>query len=127
LQPEDLHSVSVRFINRLEFPLEGFRWSRFLTTPPASPPELGWQFYGFLHQTFYAVPGSPCVVKVVVAPAFTADTTDSIAFVIDVDVSLKESLEATGKGLEAILAEMHDLKNKAFFHLLTPEALQAYK
>ena len=127
LEPEELHAVAVRFINRVEFPLEGFRLSRFFATPPVSPPDLGWHFHGFMHQTFYAVPGSPCVVKVILAPAFDATPGDSVAFIMDVEVTLKESLAATGRGLNAVLAEMQDLKNKAFFHLLTAEALQTYK
>lgn len=127
LEPEELHAVAVRFINRVEFPLEGFRLARFFTTPPVPPPDLGWQFHGFMHQTFFAVPGSPCVVKVILAPAFDATPGNSVAFIMDVEVTLKESLAATGRGLNAVLAEMHDLKNKAFFHLLTEEALQTYK
>jgi uncharacterized protein (TIGR04255 family) len=127
LKPEELHAVAVRFINRVEFPLEGFRLARFFTTPPVSPPDLGWQFHGFMHQTFYAVPGSPCVVKVVLAPAFEGALGDAVAFIMDVEVTLRESLAATGRGLDAVLAEMHDLKNKAFFHLLTEEALHTYK
>lgn len=126
LEPEELHSVAVRFINRLEFPLDGMRLGRYFTTPPVSPPELGWQFHGFMHQTLYAAPGSPCVVKVTIAPAFEAAPADSLAFILDIEVTLKESLTALERSLEAILAEMHDLKNKAFFHLLTTEALQRY-
>lgn len=127
LEPEELHSVVVRFINRLAFPFDGFRLSRYFMTPPVSPSELGWQFHGFMHQTFYAVPGSPCVVKVILASAFDATPREFLAFILDVEVTLKESLSATGKAMEAVLAEMHDLKNKAFFHLLTGEALQLYK
>ena len=127
LEPEELHAVAVRFINRLEFTLDGFRLSRFFTTPPVSPPDLGWQFHGFMHQTLYAVPGSPCVVKVTVAPAFPSASGGSVAFIMDIEVTLKESLAATGRGLDAILAEMHDLKNKAFFRLLTDEAVDMYK
>ncbi len=127
LEPEELHAVAVRFINRLEFQLEGFRLARFFTTPPVSPPGLGWQFHGFMHQTVYALPGSPCVVKVILAPAFAAASGDSVAFIMDIEVTLKESLNATGREVEAVLAEMHDLKNKAFFNLLTEDALQMYK
>ena len=42
-------------------------------------------------------------------------------------MTLKESLAATGRRLDTVLAEMRNLKNKAFFNLLTPEALQTYK
>ena len=127
LEPEELHTIAVRFINKLEFPAEGFRWSRYLITPPVSPPELGWKFYGFMHQTFYAVPDSPCVVKVILAPAFGANPEGSVPFVVDIEVTLKEPLASISRELNSVFEEMHDLKNKAFFHLLTKEALQSYK
>ena len=127
LEPEELHTVAVRFINRVVFPLDGFRLARFFTTPPVPPPGLDWKFHGFMHQTIYAVPGSPCVVKVTLAPAFEPTPRDSVAFVMDIEVTLKESVAAIGRGLDSIFEEMHDLKNKAFFHLLTDEALQTYK
>ena len=126
LEPEDLHAVAVRFINRLEFPIEGFRLARFFSKPPESPPDLGWHFQWFMHQTFYSVPDSPFVVKVILTRAFDASPGDSVAFILDIEVTLRESLAATGRAMEAVIAEMHNLKNKAFFHLLTEEALQAY-
>ncbi len=126
LEPEELHAVGIRYINRLEFPLEGFRLARYFTTPPVPPPALGWTFYGFAHQAFYAVQDSPCIVKVTIAPAFDVASKDNFAFVLDIDITLKESLAALGRELLETLAEMHDLKNKAFFNLLTDEALQRY-
>ena len=88
---------------------------------------MDWQFHGFMHQTLYAVPASPCAVKVILASAFEPASGNSVAFIVDIEVTLKESLVATGRELGEILAEMHTLKNKAFFQLLTGEALQRYK
>lgn len=127
LEPEELHAVAVRFINRVEFPLEGFKLARYFTTPPISPPGLGWKFHGFMHQSHYAVEDSPCTVRVIIAPAFDGAAPQAMPFIIDIEVTLKESLSALGGTFEAILAEMHDLKNRAFFHLLTEEAIQTYK
>lgn len=127
LEPEELHTVAVRFINQVKFPLDGFKLARYFTVPPAPPPDLGWHFNGFMHQSLYVVPDSPCVVRVILARELIATPEDSAAFIMDIEVTLKESLAATGRELNAIFAEMHDLKNKAFFHLLTEEALQTYK
>jgi uncharacterized protein (TIGR04255 family) len=127
LKPQELHAVAVRFINRLEFPTEGFKLSRYFTTPPVPPPGLDWQFHGFSHETLYAVPGSPCMVKATIVPAFVGMPSGFYPFVLDVEVTLKESLSALGKSVRTVLEEMHDLKNKAFFHLLTEEAIQLYQ
>ena len=127
LDPEELHAVAVRFINRVMFPLEGFLLARYFTTPPVPPPGLPWQFHGFVHQSIYGVPDSPCAVQVIIAHAFDNSSPEKVSFIIDIEVTLKEPMPALGKGLETILAEMRDLKNQAFFHLLTGEALQTYK
>ena len=127
LEPEELHAVAVRFINRVKFPLDGFKLARYFTTPPVAPPDLGWQFHGFMHESLYGVPDSPCVVKVIMVRAFDGASPGSVPFIIDIEVTLKESLAATGRRLDTVLAEMRNLKNKAFFNLLTPEALQTYK
>ena len=127
LEPEDLHTVAVRFINQVKFPVEGFKLARYFTTPPVPPPDLGWQFHGFMHESLYAVPDSPCVVKVVIVRALDGLSPETVPFVVDIELTLKESLSASGKSVSAVLAEMHDLKNQAFFHLLTEEALETYK
>lgn len=127
LEPEELHTVAVRFINRVKFPLEGFKLARYFTAPPVPPPDLGWQFNGFMHQSLYVVPDSPCAVRIVLMREPVATPEDSVAFIMDIEVTLKEFLAATGRRLAEVLGEMHDLKNKAFFHLLTEEALQTYK
>ncbi len=127
LEPDELHAVAVRFINRLSFPTEGFELVRYFTTPPSPPPGLPWRFHGFQHHTFYEVPDSPCVVKVIFVPAFDGPAMGAHSFIIDIEVSLKEPLSALTKGLDAVLAEMHDLKNKAFFHLLTKDGIEPYK
>lgn len=127
LEPEELHAVAVRFINRVSFPLEEFKLARYFTTPPVPPPRLPWHFHGFVHQSIYGVPDSPCAVQVIIARAFDGLSPESVPFLIDIEVTLKEPLTALAKSLEDVLTEMRELKNQAFFHLLTEEALQSYK
>jgi uncharacterized protein (TIGR04255 family) len=127
LEPEELHSVAARFINHLQFPPDGFKLARYFTTPPAVPPGLDWQFYGFTQQNLYAVPNSPCVVNAVLLRAFDLAAPEALRFILDISISLKEPFAVVGRELDTILAEMHDLKNLAFFNLLTEEAIQLYK
>ena len=67
------------------------------------------------------------MVKVIFVPAFDGATPGAPSFIIDIEVTLKDSLAVIGRKLDLVLAEMRDLKNKAFFHLLTEEALLTYK
>jgi uncharacterized protein (TIGR04255 family) len=120
LEPEELHAVTVRFINRMIFPAEGMRLSRYFTTHPCAPPESGWTIYGFTHQTLYAL-DSPCVVRATIASEATP-----FSFILDIEIFLREPFSALERGLNEILREMHDLKNQAFFRLLTNEAVERY-
>ncbi len=126
LQPEPLHAVAVRFINRLEFPVEGFRLARYFTMAPSCPAGLEWVSDTFMHHTSYAVPGSPCLVRVNFGSAFDLAPSNPLAFLLDIEVFLKEPLSDSKSDLRKILEEMHALKNRAFFHLLTAEAIERY-
>ena len=120
-----LHSVIVRFINRLEFPLEGFDAARYFTTHPPRPPSLDWNLANFMQQVEYAVPHTGYVVQTILGRAF--DTTpDLLAFILDLEVKLREPLAVTERPLDDVLGEMRSLKNKAFFGLLTEQAWQKY-
>ena len=127
LQPEPLHSVSVRFINILEFPAAEFKLKRYFTAPPPRPAGLDWRFHGFVQQAFFEVPDSQCAVQVTFSPSFSAVPTETLAFLLDIAVTLKQSLPASGKSVDEVLDEMHLLKNEAFFGMLTEEAIGLYK
>ncbi len=126
LQPKPLHGLSVRFINRLEFELEGFASTRYFAAPPPALPNNKWKLDSFQQRAIYAPPQSPCIVRVNTAPAFVSDPSRTVAFMLDIEVALKESFSATDRDLVVTLAEMHDLKNEAFFNLLTEDAIKHY-
>ena len=121
-----LHSVIVRFINRLEFPLEGFEAERYFTTHPPRPPSLDWKFASFMQQVEYAVPDTSCVVQTVLGRAFDT-ASELLAFTLDIEVRLREPLTAAERPLGDVLGDMRSLKNKAFFGLLTEQAWRKYE
>lgn len=126
LAPEPLHSVALRYINRLEFPLADFRLSEFFASPPFIPEDLkGWGFLTFQQNAVFGVPDSGCTVHV----SFTRidGAPETATFSLDIEVRLKEPLPATERRAEDVLEEMRVLKNKAFFGMLTPAAIERYK
>jgi uncharacterized protein (TIGR04255 family) len=125
-KPQELHSVAIRFLNLLEFPLEGFRPEAFFTTPPTVPPNLNWRIHGFQHITVFEVPDSPCIVHTRLSRSFAAGKAGNISVGLDIEVVLKESLATAGRQVDDVLDEMHRLKNCCFFHLLTEQALERY-
>lgn len=127
LEPAPLHSVAARFINLLEIPTAKFKWKRYFTTQPPCPAGLKWQFQGFVQQAVYAVPDSECTVQVTFSPSFSAAPKETSIFMLDIDVSLKQSLPSSGKSVDEVLDEMHLRKNQAFFGMLTKEAIALYR
>ncbi len=126
MQGPELHTVVVRFINRLEFPQADFKLATYFTAPPQPPPTLNWKFHNFTQQALYAVPDSGCLVQATLAQAFDA-APDTLAFILDLEIKLKEPLAATGRDLGETLAEMRVLKNAGFFGMLTATALERYR
>ena len=117
--------LTLRFINRLEFPLEGFQLSRFFTAPPPRPPGLStWGFKSFTGQSFLAVPDSPFLVNLIFAR--TEGTLEKIGFILDIEVSLSRSLLELAQEPPSVLEEMREIKNTAFFSSLTEEAIAYY-
>lgn len=131
LTPSALHSVALRYINRLEFPVADFstpdlRLSTFFTAPPAKPPKLSdWKYRGFSHETNFVAPSSRCVVRTNFSQ--TQSPPDMAAFILDIEVRLREPLMAMDGDTKEILEEMRTLKNTVFFAMLTDAALERYK
>lgn len=121
-----LHSVLVKFINRVEFPLSDFSPKRYLTTHPSPPPKLGWEIGNFVQQAEYVVPHTPYSVQTVLTRAFDA-APELVAFVLDIEVRLREPITATEDRLGDVLGEMRRLKNKAFFGILTKAGWERYR
>lgn len=127
-KPGELQRVALRFINRLDFPLDEFRQNRdeFLTIAPRVPAGLDWGFAGFQQGNVYAPADSPCLVKVQLMRVIEAGNTASAAILLDTEVVLKEPLAALDLTVSQVLLEMRRLKNDAFFGILTPKALERY-
>ncbi len=121
-----LHSVMVKFINRVEFPKSDFSPKRYFTTHPPPPPKLGWEVGNFEQKAEYLVSGTSYAVQTVLARAFDA-APDSLAFVLDIEVRLRDPITAPEDRLGAVLPEMRRLINKAFFGILTKKAWEKYR
>lgn len=125
LAPKELHSVSMRYVNNLQFWAGDFILNEFFTAPPAQPADVSdWRSFGFQHATVYGVPNSPFAVRTI----FTRleGTPEMTSFLLDIEVNLTDSLTAFGRTAEECLEEMHKIKNRAFFSMLTQKAIDRY-
>lgn len=128
IDPEELDRVVVRFINRLDFPLDEFRVDpdSFLTNAPRPPGTSGWEFASFSHSYALTVPDAPCVVNFNLAKLTEAGQERFASMLLDIEVLLTQPLSALGMSVDEALYMMRQIKNEAFFHSLTDKGLSRY-
>lgn len=125
-RPSEIERLGVRFINRI-VPIDLAALDKILASPPRAPAALELPIGEFMHRSLLTVPGHPYHVNVILASQPpTPPETDALGLILDVDVSTTTSMELDTKMLDARLAEMRWLKNRAFFSLLTPQAVARF-
>lgn len=123
--PSEIERLGVRFINRIR--LANFaNLSEYLREPPSFNRYL--PMSGLLYQSTFDVPGHPIGIRIVKAMQLAAgDATDESGLIIDIDVFTKKQLRCEDQVLDDYLPKMQSLKNKMFFYLLTPQAIETFK
>lgn len=122
--PVEIERLGVRFINRIA-PIELNELDRILTLAPGRPRALPLPIQEFLHRTLFAVPGHPYTVNV--NQTTSPPATEGPGLILDIDVFTTETMEIDEIAVDHRLSEMRWLKNRAFFSLLTPEAIDRFK
>jgi uncharacterized protein (TIGR04255 family) len=122
--PSMVTRLGVRFINRLNLSQTSGLGS-VLKSPPRRLESLGLPISDFLYQSTHEVPGEPYQVKVI----DTIQATESgSALIIDIDASTTRECDVGDTAvLMGHLERLHCLKNKAFFNLVTEEAILSFR
>jgi uncharacterized protein (TIGR04255 family) len=119
----EVHRVGVRFINRLDVPRAGLRYSDYFQGLPEVPASLvpG----GFLYRETLQEPDQPRFVNLVrtVQPADTPQS-DDVALLLDIDAFISEPCPPHTHILEERLTDLQRLKNRVFFAVMTETALE---
>ncbi|MBN2133795.1 MAG: TIGR04255 family protein [Sedimentisphaerales bacterium] len=126
-EPTEVQRLGVRFINRIR--LEDLTEVRkYLARPPKCLEPLGLPVGQFFYQSLHDVPGHPFqvnVVQTVQAPA--PPQTQELGLILDIDVGTTQALLCDDRVLQEFLTQMHWLKNKAFFNLLSKKAVTLFQ
>ena len=118
-------NVFIRFINRVSYPLDGFKLSKFFAKPPVPPMGSSWGFKFFREHHIY----SPKDERFTVDSVFTRVDPESLKsanFILDLTITPSKPLAETGDSVESLLPEMRSLKNEAFFSTFTENGLKPY-
>jgi uncharacterized protein (TIGR04255 family) len=125
--PSEIERLGVRFINRI-VPVDLSKLDEVLTLPPHSPKGLALPIGEFLHRTRFDVPGHPYRINVIqTSQPPTPPETDAISVILDIDVFTTRTVEMNEAVVDAHLNEMRWLKNKAFFSLIVPKAIERFQ
>lgn len=121
--PVEIQRLGVRFINHLAAATPE-TLNQFLREPPTCPSNL--PLKEFVYQSTFDVPEHPFGVRVtkVMQPP---DTRRSSGLFLDCDVYTTHPIDNDRDKIEDALVKMRWLKNKFFFTLLTPQAIQSFQ
>ncbi|MEJ7590428.1 MAG: TIGR04255 family protein [Planctomycetaceae bacterium] len=124
--PTEIQRLGVRFINVIGIE-EPDQLSRVLNAPPVSPPKMGLPIQEFMHQTRFAIPDYGYSLNVIQTIQLPSADEEKLRLILDLDVFTENSIILAEENLRKRLAEMRWIKNKAFFSILTPEAIERFK
>lgn len=127
-RPSEMQRLGLRFINKINVPMEPLDLDWYLTVSPRSPENLLLPLTGFLHTDTMLIPGHPLgmqITQTILPPQPTEDKL--VGLVLDIDVFTLHPLELKVELIKTYLAQMRWLKNKAFFGSLKPQALERFK
>ena len=125
-RPKLVSRVALRYINRLELPLEdGDQFTRFLTSPPDLPEGAPQAVSQFLSRVV-AHDVEREATAVVVQQLKPRKEGQPIAITVDVDVFRRGDFAVDLVVLRKTLGFLRTLKNETFFSLLTDETVDVF-
>jgi uncharacterized protein (TIGR04255 family) len=125
--PSEVQRLGVRFINQI--PVKQVSdIGKILKRPPKCLDALGLPLSGFFYQSIHDVPDHPYGIRVAqtIQPPSPPDS-EEFQFILDIDVFTEGAFEVKEEILREHLPRMRLLKDEAFFGLLKPKAIDAFK
>ena len=125
--PEVVSRVALRYINRLELPIEpGDTFTRYLISPPSLPegaPNLVSQFLSRIVAHDEQRQATAVVIQQLKLP----EAGQPVSITVDVNVFQTGDFPVESPALRGILDSLRMLKNETFFSLLTDETVSFYE
>jgi uncharacterized protein (TIGR04255 family) len=126
--PSGIQRLGLRFINRIELPVDGPRPADYLRMPSEVLTGMPLPRAGFFHRDVLAVPGYPYIVTIVrTVQPIQVSGSKGFGLLLDIDVFSTEPFDLRDDLLSQRLIEMRWLKNKAFFGSITEQALETFQ
>jgi len=128
--PTEVRRVGLRYINEVRLPVaDGLDFDHFLTSVPRAPQGMSQGFVDFLVQMTLPGQGEGIRVAITQATDSAARTGAELPVILDIDVSCDRLLlvdETLPARLGDALRAMREVKNQAFFGLVTDKLVSTY-
>lgn len=127
-KPSDLQRIGLRYINRIQLPVNELHFEDYLHSAPTTPKDFNLPFLNFLHQDTFEVPGHPYAINITktIQPPKTQDN-QGLSLILDIDIFTNQEPDFAMDLLEQRLIDMHWLKNKVFFGSITDKAMTLFQ
>ena len=125
--PSEVVRVGIRFINRIDLPIEG-KLENYLNAPPIEPVGMDFPYLNFLHSETLTDPSREYAIQITktIQPSIDQDPF-KFGLIIDIDVFTLQSLSIDTDALILRLEKMRSLKNMAFFGSLKQDFINQLK
>jgi len=124
--PLEIQRLGVRFINRIEIPDESVHLRDYFQGFSSGIPAIKLDLNGFLHHDIFTVPNYSYMMNIIktIQPK---TPTNNRALILDIDVFTQQPIEANDDIIDKKLSDLHWLKNKIFFSIITPQLITQLK
>lgn len=125
-EPPEIQRIGVRFINVISIETLD-QLPRILVSPPSASTAMNLPMQEFMHQTRFAIPDDGYSLNIIQATQPPSADDEKLKLILDLDVSTENTVEMAEDELRKRLAEMRWIKNKAFFSILTRDAIDRFR
>ena len=127
-QPDEITRIAVRYINRLLLPeAEVGDFRRFLTAPPALPPDVGAALSGFLTRVQVRDPATGIAGTITQTIQRRVGEPGKLPVILDLDVHETGTMSPISETILPRFEALRALKNRYFFASITEVTVDLFK
>ncbi|GMV03545.1 MAG: hypothetical protein AMXMBFR52_32000 [Burkholderiales bacterium] len=129
--PAEIERIGLRYVNDIRLPITPwFAFDDYLTSAPRAPKGFAQAYFDFLMHLRLPTGSEDTTLDVMQAADTRGLSTSEIPLIIDVDVgnNRRHTADETIVGhLRDALQQLHEIKNRAFFGLITERLAETYQ
>lgn len=122
-KPDVITRIALRYINRIELPLDNSEFENFLTGVPRIPKSMPQTFDRYFIQM--KIPCEDKDVNATISQTFENPESNYLPFIIDIDV-FQQLIIPSEENLEEKFNKLREIKNKIFEDLITEKTRELF-